>query len=305
MKTRTGVNGIAALGAMGTALAAGGMPVAALAQNGAMAGGTTLSFEGGLAFSNFTSDFVPDDFEDKFGEVDLDLGHYGSVGISKQISQDWDWRASASTLGLRRNPFVDVSEEEIELDAGIQHGALFLDFDIGRTWQGPEGSARIGAGLEALSFEQTLDKGLTVYDPDTFDLVGTGDFYLDQDFRGLGPRISADFTHKLGGSSSAFRLIGGASLAVFRANATATKGIEIISEEENFFEEETFEGNSRFVHGAAFLGMAFDKSENQSFKFGLRIDHFDDDGDGRGDDPGLIDSPVNIGTAFVGMDVKF
>lgn len=269
VRSRNPASGFAALGAMGAALATGGMPAAAQDAGFSLPGGKiTIGIEGGMAGSDFTREWWVD--EDKYGQIDDDSGQYGALRIHGGLANGWDWSVSGSMLKFPEN----VSDTDaVSGDFSARH----LDFDIGRTMQQGGSEFRMALGLSAAEIDQTMSKGLAS-DPE------------HSSFSGIGPRASASLSHRLGDSAARMRLIAGASIAVYCGDATRQKGLNGYSDD------------SELTHSAAYLGMAYDATQNMSFKIGLRVDAYKSTGDYL---PAIRPSEITAKTAFVGMDVKF
>ncbi len=262
----------------------------------------TLSFEGGAAFSDFTSDFFAG--EEKFGSFDDDLGLYGSIAFSKSVQNDWDWRVSASHLGFPNNSsfeaFVD-GEFDVTTSASGKFNATTVDFDMGRNWRRGQTDTRLGFGLVGGRVNQTFDKGFTV--SNCCDVFGT-DGSFDSSFLGFGPKLSASISHRVQ-PRSPFRLIAGASVAPMVGNYTHEKGFSIFDEVDLFSDSISETDRGTLLMTSAFIGMAYDFSEDSSLRVGIRADHFDSgDVDTFFGSDGLFEDTLAT-TAFVGVDIKF
>jgi len=286
----------------GTAIAVGaaavsGISSAATAETGAGYSRDTikpLTFgaEGGFAWSDYSRDVFGGE---KLGDFDQDFGYYGSLSVSRGITTEWDWRVSVSHLQFQPNK---ATEEDGNASAYMETGvrSTMADFDFGRliTVNGGATDLRFGVGLTAGSVTQSLDKGIQ------FDADEGGDTETDLRFKGAGPRMSADISHRLGGDSSGFRVIGGAELSPMYGEYEIDKGLSAYdsqgSDEENFSETES----GRLLRTSAYIGLAYDTNERTTIKGGVRGISFTDFSEER-----LFENPTVAYTAFIGMDVRF
>jgi hypothetical protein len=192
--------------------------------------GTTVSVEGGVAFSNYWQTTVPGgpasllpspDNADKVGSTPIssgplqsnnNIGGYGSFSISStyQGSPTIDWRFSAAFYGFgttsssaSASQFVSGEETSFTNTAAITETDRFsfetFDFDFGQKFtQGPV-QFRAFAGLRGLHTDELFTtnvatSGLDKIGFDTFAVANTNVFSQgSSQFIGVGPRVGVDF----------------------------------------------------------------------------------------------------------------
>ena len=291
MNNSTKFHGIVSLGAAAAAVV---MPTTgAMAQDAVPTlKGYSLTIDGGLSMSDYSQKFDEALFEGKGGspfDYDKDKGFYGSVALSRQISDTWDWRVSGSVLGFKENeasytPVADTVFFRQKL-TGITAGG-----DFGRHMHSGNTDIRLGFGVLAAHYKQDTDFGLT---------LGGGkgvtfDFPFYQEYRGVGPSLSADLRHPVG-TTGRTSLIAGASLAPTFGEFTV--GVDGLG-------SGTIDGKA--LISSAYLGLSMQQSEAVELRLGVRVDGFSGDADG-GAGSGLefMDGTILTTTAFAGLKVKF
>lgn len=281
----------------GAAAVATGLPVdPASAQTAASAlDGYTLTVDGGLAFADYSDDRF--DFKGgDFPKLDRDKGFFGSVAISRQISDVWDWRVSGMILSFQENNFVtsDPSNPASFFAADQQAKTITADVDIGRLIKSGKTDIRLGLGLLAGRHQRDEDIELRFGAPGKG--VGFGD---DIDYRGIGVKLSADLAHPVS-KDGRIKLIGGASVAPTRGTYTLSSrgfidlGMGVTGGSTSVDED------GEAVFSSAYLGLSYQRSETSELRFGLRADRFDGDTDVIGDANDLTST-----TAFVGLRIQF
>ena len=287
-----GVVGSAVIGSMPAAAQAGETSV----KPDGMPKQLTFGVEGAVTFADFTQDKLgggPDD------GIDGDIGYFGALSVSRGISKEWDWRLSASHTGFSDNT-LSIDEDPYYVSFAGAFRASMIDFDIGKSWETGRTTTRLGVGLSGGNINQAMDKGFVENTYPSFI-----NFDGDLGFAGIGPRLSADISHRIGNDSSGFRVIAGASISPMYGKFTSDKGISGYDGDADVpigpvsFKESD---NGGVVASSAYLGLAYDASADTTFKFGLRANRYDDFGT---DELGFINGAVSTRSAFVGMDVKF
>ncbi|MFY0633713.1 MAG: hypothetical protein JXQ91_07870 [Vannielia sp.] len=286
----------------GTAIAVGaaavsGLSSAAMAQSAdGFARDTvkplTFGAEGGFAWSDYSKDSFG---SEKLGDFNEDFGYYGSLSVSRGITTEWDWRLSVNHLRFRPN---DVTLQEEGDTAFMETGvrSTMADFDFGRlvTVNGGATDLRFGVGLTAGTVNQSLDKGIE------FGSESGNATDADLRFKGIGPRMSADVSHRIGGDSGGFRVIGGAEISPMYGEYEVDKGFTAYDGEDSREDGFSDSQSGRLLRTSAYVGLAFDTNDRTTFKGGIRGTGFSDLSDDR-----LFEDPTVSYTAFIGMDVRF
>lgn len=258
---------------------------------------TSMTLEGGASLGEFTREKVgaPE------GEIDRDMGLYGSVETVRSISPGWDWSVGAT--GMNFAPTTETNEVENSgsypsaINASNEFDARFVNFDIGRNMQMSGVDLRFAAGVEAISTSE--NKGLSLVDSDQY-----VDITRSRDFIGLGPRISGDASMALG-DGSPFSLYGGASAAMTRGSLTIDKGLSSqgVPELSEIIPRESRSETASLFHGALDAGVQYSVNDRTSFRAGLRRDIFRFDS-ALTDDIGAEET-ITSDTAYVGVSISF
>ena len=249
---------------------------------------TSITLEGGAAISEFTRDKVgaPE------GEVDDDLGLYGSVEVVRSISPGWDWSVGATGLNFAPNVITD---DEDDASYTSEFDVTTVNFDIGKQMNQSGVNLRFAAGIEALGSSRS--KGLSFFDsPDSY---FNSDATLD--FLGAGPRVSADASMALGDGSQ-WSVYGGASAAKMRGVYTLDKGVSG-QNPEPFGGRETDDEAGSLTHTVLDAGIQYQVSDSTSFRAGIRRDIFKPDGNIA--DSTFFEDTVTSDTAYVGVSINF
>jgi hypothetical protein len=232
------------LGTLVAAAAAAGVPAGdgALAQPlGPSPQTTTVTIEGGIAFSNYWRSTVPGGalsllppvtdpdktgsppVSNGFNESRHNTGGYGSFSVGQTINPGLDWRFSVAmfdfgTTRASGNASQDFSggEEPFTNTASITESNRFafqtVDFDFGRTWSGGGFQFRAFGGLRGL---YTIDRFNVAIATEGTDKVGlltvltttTNESSIGSShFTGVGPRAGLDFS-----TCTPFGLVGSVS----------------------------------------------------------------------------------------------
>ena len=250
---------------------------------------TSITLEGGASLGEFTREKVgaPE------GEINDDMGLYGSVETVRSISPGWDWSVGAT--GLNFAPTTETLDEEDFESYSNEFDARFVNFDIGRNMQMSGVDLRFAAGVEAISTSE--NKGLSAFDaPDAY-----FDSTISRDYLGVGPRISGDASMPLG-DGSPFSLYGGASAAMTRGSLTIDKGLSG-QDPEPFGSSGRESETASLFHGALDAGVQYSVNDSTSFRAGLRRDIFRFDS-ALTEDIGAQET-ITSDTAYVGVSISF
>ena len=148
MQQRNSLNGIASTVSLGAAAFAVGMPASqAMAQEPYV-----VTADGGITFSDFSEAL----FDEKGGagpSFDADVGFFGSVAVSKMISDSWDWRVSGTLLAFGDNSASARIAAPISVNLSQSMTGILVDADLG--WHKLMGKTdlRLGIGLQAASYD--------------------------------------------------------------------------------------------------------------------------------------------------------
>lgn len=289
MQKRSSFNEIASKISLGAAAFAVGMPTTQAAAEEPY----VVTADGGITFSDFSEAL----FDEKGGlvpDVDRDLGFYGSVAVSKKISDTWDWRVSGSLFGFGDNT-VSVRSGPDAVSFSQDLTGLTADADFGWLTTMGETNLRFGVGLLATSYDKGIDFGVT-----DGVLVAGGDFNVE--YSGIGPKLSVDLVHPVSADGRT-KLIGGASVAPttgdfdFSTSQTPPGGPR-----ETF--SDSADGDA--LLSAAYLGLSMQRGDTAEWRMGLRLDNIDTDIDGSsGDGIGLVNDSILTTTVFVGLKIQF
>jgi hypothetical protein len=230
-----------------TALAAAsavGIPLGgAAAQAAPPLSGTTISVEGGVAFSEYWRTTFPGNPDallpgvssssDKTGSAPIssaplqsnnNIGGYGSFSIGRDYDAMLDWRFAAAYYGFgttsssaSASQFFSGSETSFTNTASITESDRFsfetFDFDFGHKWTTGPVQFRAFAGLRGLHTDEsfTTDTATTGSDKIAFETFETTNTNVltqgSSQYLGIGPRAGLDFstvgTWGLVGSASA------------------------------------------------------------------------------------------------------
>ena len=266
--------------------------------NNAGLAGLKISVDGGASFSNFTEEFWTDGGA-KLGSLDEDIGYYGSIAVSKSIANAWDWRVTATHIGMPETSNLFTSGSDAATLGG-KFSATNVDFDLGKSMDYGSTDVRFGFGLTGTRVNQTVNKGFI-----TSGGAANGDYGTS--FTGFGAKISADVSRPFN-EASPYRLIAGGSVAAMRGKYTADKGISATSGGGGGTFEISDSATGGLLTESLYLGMAYDFSTNSSMRFGIRADRFDSSDVtyfGGSNTTGLLENPVLVKTAFVGVDIQF
>jgi hypothetical protein len=208
-----------------------------------VAGTTTFTIEGGIAFSNFSNSafpagavpFIPQDL-DKVGSPPVSSGNldpgqraggYGSFSVTRNIDAVNDWRFSAGAYGFRTG---DRSASASEVFTGPvffatnlaqvterdRFGLYTADFDFGRNWSAGLIRVRAFAGVRTLYTNEQFDATFHTEGTDKTGLLGpTSTAVTDSvsrgqsSFFGVGPRVGVDVF-----AGSTFGIVGNFSVAL-------------------------------------------------------------------------------------------
>jgi hypothetical protein len=295
------------------AASAAGLPVGeALAQPpGTSWDGTTVSVEGGVAFSNYwTTTFPgspaslipqPSPSSDKVGsppvssaplESKHNVGGYGSFSVGRNINPTLDWRfsaafydfatteSSAGATQLFTGEESDTSTNSALIRESNRFGFQTLDFDLGKMWtQGPV-QLRGFAGLRAL---HTIDRFDVMTATEGTDKTGlftttTTDTTISRTgsshFTGVGPRVGLEFfTGSNVGlvGSVSGALIGGYRTAHFDSTTTV-----VVNGGAPTITQTTISGNRGDWVGnlQGMVGVAFQFAPNGQFVLGYKADQW-------------------------------
>jgi hypothetical protein len=232
----------------------------ALAQGGGLPPGTTVSVEGGVAFSDYWSTTFPGNpvsllppitDPDKTGlpptssgslQSRDNTGGYGSFSLGRTINPALDWRFSVAAFdfGTTRSA-ADASQDvsgflffftnTASVAETNQFALVHADFDFGKIWTQGAAQFRAFAGLRALHTFDRFQRTITTEATDKvgfLTLLTTGTNELSNGsshFTGVGPRIGMDVfvgsTWGLVGSVSG-ALIGGVRNSDFSQTTTVS-----------------------------------------------------------------------------------
>ncbi len=240
--------GTKSLGALVAATAAAGIPVGdAAAQTPPVPflPTTTVTVEGGVAFSNYWATTFPGspasllpivtDTADKTGSPPLSSaplqskhnpGGYGSFSIGRDIDPTLDWRFSVAFFDFGTTTSTAEAAQQFTANFGppftntasISETDRFafqtFDFDFGKRWTRQAIQLRAFAGLRGLRTTENFGVATATEGTDKiglFDVVTTDTNIFSNGtsgFTGLGPRVGFDFS-----TGSTFGFIGSASAA--------------------------------------------------------------------------------------------
>jgi Legionella pneumophila major outer membrane protein precursor len=236
-------NRISKISAAMASVAAASQAETAVAQAQPVAGATTVSVEGFVAFSNFSNSaypagavpFIPQSLN-KVGSLPQGSGNlypgwqtggYGSFSVARNIDAVNDWRFSAgfnffggtarSATGAQN--FTDVFGFDATNTAALterdRFGLYTVDFDFGRSWS--EGLVRVRAfaGVRALYTNDEFDAAFHTVGTDKSGLFTNTVTTTDSaargrsSFFGVGPRVGIDTFY-----GSTFGVVGNFSAAL-------------------------------------------------------------------------------------------
>jgi hypothetical protein len=258
--------GTKSFGAVVAGAAAAGVPVggAAAQPPAPFTPTTTVSFEGGVAFSNYWQTTFPGsptgllpivtDTADKTGLPPIssdplqskhNLGGYGSFSVGRDIDPTLDWRFSAAfyefgtttSLAHASQQFTVTLSPSFTNTASITETDRFafqtFDFDLGKRWTQPFVQFRAFAGLRALHTNDRFSVATATEGTDKIGLLtlatDTSIFSTGSSgFFGVGPRVGFEFspgaTFGLIGSASAAAIDGVRSAQFLRTTTVAVNG---------------------------------------------------------------------------------
>lgn len=287
MSDKSGFTGFASLGAAAAvALPATG----AMAQDAASTfEGYTLTVDGGIGRGSM----MVNAFEDKGGsdEIPHEKGFYGSVSLSRAISEDWDWRVSASILANGDSQFGQ--EDFIEVTMGFDGLNAIADFGKHLTY----GKTKVRLGVGVIGTHYAGRSYLLV------DVDGPGgnvpivDVTLDETYRGIGPAISAEVEHPVS-SNGRTKLIGGLSIG---KTFGSTDSQQLGNANGNPVDK-LGSTDASAVMKSAYLGLSFQTNERQEWRFGVRTDRLSVSYDEFG---GILADNAEENSIFVGMKMQF
>lgn len=281
--------GIVSLGAAAAALPAG----QGLAQDGASAlDGYKFSLQGGAA----NSAFMANAFEEKGGgDFPENNGLYGSVAISRAISDKWDWRVSTSVLAMG-DARITEGGGTIEVSLSMEYDGLTTAADFGRNFTLGKTRVRLGAGLLAAKYSDATE--FSFYDSGSDKGVLFG---VDQTYQGVGPMISADLSHPVS-KDGRLSAIGGASLAKTFGDFGGRAYLEA-PPDPTIDKYGSVDGSA--IISSVYLGLSYQKTDSLSLSLGLRHDRFKGSIDGNGDGFGITGDDAVTNTVFAGMSIQF
>jgi len=287
MENRGSRSGLAATVSIGAAALAAGMSATPAMAEDPM----VVTLDGGVAFADFSESF----FSDKGGLPELfdtDVGFFGSLAVSRKISDTWDWRMSGTVLGFGDNTAsillpVDNPDGLAMFEISQAVTAVTAEAGMGRNHRFGETDLRLGFGVLATRHEQSIDKGI--------DFIDDRQAGLDITYRGIGPRLSADLLHPVSADGKV-KLMGGASIApTVGSFRFATNGQQ----------PDAFSEDGSALLSSAYLGVSVERSETTDLRAGLRFDRIDGEADGGNDNLGIAGNPATTTSAFVGLSIQF
>lgn len=266
----TRYQGLASTVTLGAAAFAAGLPATQ-----AKAQSIDITVDGGASSADFAELY----FDQKGGsdfDIDGDSGFFGSVAVSQRLSDSWDWRVSGSVLRFDENSVSLGGDSSIDQDFSV----TTADAEIGHNFALGNTQLRLGFGILTARYDQSIAQDFGKFGFDT-----------DIDYRGTGPKLSAEMAHPIS-ADGRLKLIGGASVAPTTGDFTVTT---------NGSSSGDIDGDA--LLSAGYLGLSLQRSERMEFHGGLRVDRFNSDIEG--DSFGIAGGDVSTTTAFVGLRVSF
>lgn len=284
---------LAPTAAVASVFGAAFVPGVAAAQDGASP--LVLSFEGSVGRGDQSKAYL----EEKGGIVDVlddDTAFVGSVGLSRSINENWDWKLSASRRELADNTVTDGDGFPATLSQGGSRTGV--DFTLGRQFTAGAVNGRIGMGVAYA--KASADKGLDATD-------GTDFFQSDlgTEFQGVGPRLTLDLQSAPLSADGKLSLIGGAEVSILAGKYQNSKGLEAFDNDGGgstgpFTLSDTSSG--KMTTAGVRIGLQYDANEQTAFRAGVRHDVTKMDRVTIGDTTSVRDGVTSF---FVGMDVSF
>ncbi len=287
--------------ALATALGATAFPAAVAAQGADNP--LTLSFDGAVGTGNHANAYGEAKLGSGFNEFDGDVAFVGSVGLSRAINDNWDWKVSVSKLGYADNSiggsdnlnsgFYTSGSDRTE--AAVSFGRKL---DIGPA------KARLGLGLAYANANASTEKGVSAFINDN------GYFKSDfaTEFQGIGPQVSLDLQSAPVAANGKLSVIGGVEVSLLAGQYQHSKGFEAYNGNDAPYQYDSATSTHGDMMTAGIkIGLQYDANENTVFRAGVRHDVT------RMDHANLTD-PVTVGSVsvqddrtsfFVGMDVGF
>lgn len=300
--------------AAASAVSAVMLPNAVAAQEGKNP--LTLTFEGAVGTGNHANAYgsakfgVPDD---SFSLFDDDMAFVGSIGLSRAIDDNWDWRLSVSQLSYSDNAVAVTDTGPFIVDVGVTDTKRTgVDFTVGRKVAMGTATGRLGAGLSYAN--ASTEKGLDVGELDVIVPFGL-ESDLGTKFQGIGPRFTFDVQSAPVSKDGRLSLIGGIDVNLLAGKYSHSKGLDAygdfpdIGDDEDDIHVDLDESETgQMVTGAIKLGLQYNANETTVFRAGVRhdltrMDHVGLDG-GPLDFAG-IEVTDNRTSLFFGMDVGF
>lgn len=268
-------------------------PGVAAAQDGASP--LVLSFEGSVGRGDPSKAY----FEEKGGIGDVlddDTAFVGSVGLSRSINENWDWKLSVSRRELTDNTLSDGDGFLATLSQGGARTGV--DFTLGRQFTAGAINGRIGMGMAYA--KATADKGLSS--------TNGVDFFrsdLDTEFQGVGPRLTLDLQSAPLSADGKVSLIGGAEVSMLSGKYRHSKGLEaFVNDGVGSIGPATVSdtASGKMTTAGVRIGLQYDANEQTAFRSGVRHDVTKMDRVTSGDITSVRDGVTSF---FVGMDVSF
>jgi hypothetical protein len=286
--------------ALATVLGATAFPVAVAAQ------GTdnplTLSFDGVVGTGNHANAYGEAKLGSGFDQFDDDVFFVGSVGLSRSINGNWDWKLSVSKLGYTDNTISDFSGQNSSFFTSAS-GRTETAVSFGRHLDIGLDKARLGLGLAYANANASTEKGFSAFDND-------GNYInsdLATEFQGIGPQISLDLQSAPVTANGKLSVIGGVDVSLLAGQYQHSKGFEAYDGNSNqLFSENATSAHGDMMTAGIMLGLQYDANENTFFRAGIRHDVTRMD-QAAYYGPTVDSVSVQDGRTsfFVGMDVSF
>lgn len=276
-----------------------------------------LTFEGVAGTGNHANAYGSEKFgapDGAFSVFDDDMAFVGSIGLSRAIDDNWDWRLSVSQLSYSNNEVALADDGPVAYDVGVTDTKRTgVDFTVGRKVAMGTATGRLGAGLSYAS--ASTEKGLDISEFDAIFPFGL-ESDLGTKFQGIGPRFTFDVQSAPVSKDGRLSLIGGVDVNLLAGKYSHSKGLDaygdipVIGDDDDddiqidLDESET----GQMVTGAIKLGLQYNANETTVFRAGVRHDLT------RMDHVGLDSGPLDLAgievsdkrtSLFFGMDVGF
>ncbi|WP_421917615.1 Lpg1974 family pore-forming outer membrane protein [Mesorhizobium sp.] len=214
---------------------------------------------------------------DKLGMGDSKNQFSGSIALTKQISNDLDWRL-AGAFHVGKDWSVGASETVPggTLAASLSDGFSFqtVDFDIGKHVKVQTADIRFFGGLRLLHADQKgFDYSFSATPTDPADKGGTYDKIGTSEYWGVGPRVGAEAYYPLG---ETWGLTGGVSGSVMWGRRTDRLGATLTNNEggrqsATFFSESS---NETVANVDASAGLSWTPLKGATFTAGYKIEQW-------------------------------